>query len=165
VALPGGGTLTITGLSRGNGRQRDPAWLARLLDRGPRGDHHVVISHAPDFVDAMPQPVDLVLAGHTHGGQVVLPLVGALKTGGRLPRRYAGGLNDYGGIPLHVSRGIGMERGFDVPIRFLCPPEICVLDLRLPRGGQRVQLSRAASGSRAASRRLPSGAALPGSFP
>ena len=134
VNLPGGDTLAITGLSRGGGRQRDSAWLERLLKLGPHGDHRIVISHAPDFVDSMPERVDLVLAGHTHGGQVVLPFFGPPKTTSRLPRLYAGGLHDYEGIPLHVSRGIGMERGFDVPVRFLCPPEICVLDVRLPAG-------------------------------
>jgi uncharacterized protein len=130
VPLPWGAHLTITGLSRTRGRERDPAWLSWLMHEGPRGDHRVVISHAPDFVDALPQPVDLVLAGHTHGGQVVLPFFGPPRTAIRLPRRYAGGLNDYRGTPLHVSRGIGMERGFTIPVRFLCPPEICVLDVR-----------------------------------
>ena len=132
VTLPGGDTLAITGLSRRAGRMRDSAWLGRLLNLGPHGDHHMVISHAPDFVDSMPEQVDLVLAGHTHGGQVVLPFFGPPKTASRLPRLYAGGLHDYQGIPLHVSRGVGMERGFDVPVRFLCPPEICILDVRLP---------------------------------
>jgi predicted MPP superfamily phosphohydrolase len=74
-----------------------------------------------------------VLAGHTHGGQVVVPFFGPPVTAIRLPRRYAGGLNDYEGTPLHVSRGVGMERGFAPQLRFLCPPEICVIDLKLPR--------------------------------
>jgi hypothetical protein len=134
--LPDGGTLGITGLSRGRGRERDPSWLARLLSRGPGADHRIVISHSPDFVDAMPVGVDLVLAGHTHGGQVVLPFLGPPVTASRLPRLFAGGLHDFRGIPLHVSRGIGMERGFAPPVRFLCPPEICVLDLRLSRSGE-----------------------------
>ena len=133
VRLPSGETLRITGLSRGRGRERSSQWLARLLAAGPRGDHQLVISHAPDFVDALPWSVDLVLAGHTHGGQFVLPFWGPLVTASRLPRRYAGGLEDYRGTPLHVSRGVGMERGFAPPVRFLCPPEICVLDVRLPR--------------------------------
>lgn len=133
VTLPGGGTLGITGLSRGRGRERDPAWLARLLSQGPPADNRIVISHAPDFVDAMPVDVDLVLAGHTHGGQVVFPLFGPPKTASRLPRVYAGGLHDYRGTPLHVSRGVGMERGFAPPVRFLCPPEICLVALRLRR--------------------------------
>jgi predicted MPP superfamily phosphohydrolase len=131
VALPGGDSLAITGLSRNRGRERDPGWLARLMEQSPPGDHRIFISHAPDFVDAMPEPVDLVLAGHTHGGQVVIPFFGPPRTAIRLPRLYAGGLHTYRGIPLHVSRGVGMERGFAPPVRFLCPPEICVLDLRL----------------------------------
>jgi predicted MPP superfamily phosphohydrolase len=109
--------------------------LAWLLSRGPGAGHRIVISHSPDFVDAMPVSVDLVLAGHTHGGQVVLPLFGPPTTASRLPRLYAGGLHDYRGTPLHVSRGVGMERGFAPPVRFLCPPEICILDLRLPPHG------------------------------
>lgn len=132
VPLPDGGTLGITGLSRPRGRERDPAWLGWLLSRGPGADHRIVISHAPDFVDAMPVDVALVLAGHTHGGQVVVPFFGPPVTAMRLPRRYAGGLNDYEGTPLHVSRGVGMERGFAPQLRFLCPPEICVIDLKLP---------------------------------
>jgi predicted MPP superfamily phosphohydrolase len=132
VAVPGAGRLAITGLSRNRGRERDPRWLERLLNASPDAEHRIVISHAPDFVDALPWPVDLVLAGHTHGGQVVVPLLGPPRTAIRLSRRYAGGLNDFDGTPLHVSRGVGMERGFTVPVRFLCPPEIGVLDLRIP---------------------------------
>ena len=136
VALPGGGTLSITGLSRTRGRERRPESLGELLRAAPRADVRIVISHAPDFVDALPEPVDLVLAGHTHGGQVVLPIFGPPHTASRLPRLYAGGLHDFAGTPLHVSRGVGMERGFAPPLRFLCPPEICVLDVRWrARGG------------------------------
>jgi predicted MPP superfamily phosphohydrolase len=47
-----------------------------------------------------------------------------------LPRRYARGLHLYGQVPLHVSAGIGMERGTAPQVRFLCPPEICVIDVR-----------------------------------
>lgn len=131
MTLPEGGTVGITGLSRGRGRERSMERLARILAAAPGADHRIVISHSPDFIDAMPFDVDLVLAGHTHGGQVVIPWFGPPKTASRLPRRYAGGLNDFGGTPLHVSRGIGMERGFEIPVRFLCPPEVCLLDLPL----------------------------------
>jgi predicted MPP superfamily phosphohydrolase len=132
VRLPGGESLKLTGLSRDRGRARDPRQLARILERGPQAQHQVVISHAPDFVDSLPFKVDLVLAGHTHGGQFVLPFFGPLVTASRLPRVYAADLHDYQGTPLHVSRGVGLERGFAPPVRFLCPPEICVLDVRFP---------------------------------
>jgi predicted MPP superfamily phosphohydrolase len=133
VTLPSGATLAITGLSRSGGRMRDTARLERLLNAAAPADFEMVISHAPDFVDSLPRPLTLALAGHTHGGQVVLPLFGPPKTAIRLPRRYAGGLNLYGETPLQVSRGLGMERGFTIPIRFLCPPEFSIIDLRLGR--------------------------------
>jgi uncharacterized protein len=133
VVLPGGDRLAVTGLARGRGRDRDPQRLGRILSSGEPREHQIVISHAPDFVDSLPAPVDLVLAGHTHGGQVVLPFFGPPRTAMRLPRRYAGGLHEYRGTPLHVSRGVGMERGFAPPVRFLCPPEICLLDVRFAR--------------------------------
>jgi predicted MPP superfamily phosphohydrolase len=141
IRLRSGDTLGITGLSRHHGRENDPAWLTWLLARSPRADHRLVISHSPDFVDSLAAPVDLVLAGHTHGGQVVIPFLGPPRTASRLPRLYAGGLHDYRGTPLHVSRGVGMERGFAVPVRFLCPPEICVLDVRFQRSRSRRALS------------------------
>ena len=139
VDLPGGDALSITGLSRGGGRLRDVARLVALVDAEPRVGHRIVISHSPDFIDSVAgrAPIDLALAGHTHGGQVVIPLLGPPKTASRLPRLYAGGLHDYGGVPLHVSRGVGMERGFAPQLRFFCPPEIGILDLRLAAPDQR----------------------------
>ena len=63
--------------------------------------------------------------------QIVLPFLGPPLTLTTLPRRYAaGGLTEYRGIPLHVSRGVGMERGSAPQVRFLCPPEICLLTIR-----------------------------------
>jgi predicted MPP superfamily phosphohydrolase len=131
ITLRDGRTVAITGLSRGRGRARDPRTLEPILLAAPPADHRIVISHAPDFVAALPFKIDLALAGHTHGGQVVIPFFGPPKTAIRLPRKYAGGLNDYRGTPLHVTRGVGMEREFAIPVRFLCPPEICLLDVRL----------------------------------
>ena len=91
----------------------------------------IVFGHQPDYVIPLSAAtrVDLALAGHTHGGQVALPLFGPPYTSSPLPRRYAGDLHDYHGTLLHVSRGVGMERGPAPQMRFLVPPEICVLDL------------------------------------
>jgi len=55
--------------------------------------------------------------------------LGAPITKTRLPRRYASGLHDYAGVPIHVSAGVGMERGAAPQLRFLCPPEISLLEV------------------------------------
>ena len=71
---------------------------------------------------------DLALAGHTHGGQVRVPGVGALVTNCDLPTRQARGLSRFGsGLWLHVSAGLGTA--VTAPIRFACRPEVSVLDL------------------------------------
>jgi predicted MPP superfamily phosphohydrolase len=90
---------------------------------------HVVLGHSPNFALGRIE-ADLLVAGHTHGGQVRLPLIGPLVTLSRVPRRWAAGLNDLpGGARLLVSRGVGMERGRAPRIRFLCRPELVVIDL------------------------------------
>jgi predicted MPP superfamily phosphohydrolase len=90
---------------------------------------HIVFGHAPNFalgeIDA-----DLLLAGHTHGGQVRIPFIGPIMTFSAVPRTWAAGLTDLtGGRTLVVSRGIGMERGRAPRLRFLCPPEIVIVDI------------------------------------
>lgn len=88
----------------------------------------VVLSHHPDVVRYCTQPsVRLVLAGHTHGGQVVLPFVGALVTRSTIcTRLHPAGWVPNVFAPLFVSRGIGVQ----VPLRFRCAPEVVVLTLR-----------------------------------
>lgn len=131
VPLPGGRTLRLVGLASGTSRGRDRVALARELGDVPTGDLSIVAGHNPSYVRLLPGlgRVDLALAGHTHGGQVAFPLLGAPYTKSLLPHRYARGLHDFEGIPLHVSAGIGMERGAAPQVRFLCPPEICLLEI------------------------------------
>ena len=135
VTLPDGATVSIVGATIRMSRGQDDPGLLALLRGVPADDLRLVIGHQPNFVTALAGrvPVDLALAGHTHGGQVVLPLFGAPITKSRLPRRFASGLDEYEGLPVHVSAGVGMERGTAPQIRFLCPPEICVLELRYRR--------------------------------
>ena len=94
----------------------------------------VGVTHAPylRLLDAMVgDGLDLVLAGHTHGGQVCLPGHGALTTNSDLPREHARGLFTHanGGrqAPVHVSAGFGMSPF--APYRFACPPEVTLLTL------------------------------------
>jgi hypothetical protein len=139
IPLADGSTLALVGLGRVRSRSRSPQALAQLIESHARADLVVVAGHAPDFVEALPEhiQVDLVLAGHTHGGQVVLPFFGPPLTLSRLPRRFAADLHEYHGVPLHVTRGVGLERNSAPQIRFLCPPEVCVLDVRYPKRGGR----------------------------
>ena len=131
VAAADGSRLAIAGLSTAASRGRDRGRILRVVASCPPADRVIVAGHRPDFVSvaAADGRVHLALAGHTHGGQVVVPLFGPPLTLTALPRRFAGGLNHYAGIPLHVSRGVGMERGTAPQIRFLCPPEVCLLDV------------------------------------
>ena len=90
----------------------------------------VVLCHNPDGVRSL-EPgagIGLVLSGHTHGGQVVLPGYGALTTHTRIcTRRAASGWIPNDRAPLYVSRGIGVQ----LPIRFRCPPELLIVRLRV----------------------------------
>jgi predicted MPP superfamily phosphohydrolase len=136
LPLADGRRLTVIGLANATSRGRDPATLAAVLDRAPPGDLRLLLAHRPDCIAALPGTagVDLLLAGHTHGGQVVVPFFGPPITLSRLPRRHAaGGLTRYGPTWLHVSRGIGMERLTAPQIRFFCPPEISLIELRAGR--------------------------------
>jgi uncharacterized protein len=93
------------------------------------GRFHLVLGHAPNFARGLID-ADLLVAGHTHGGQVRLPGIGPLITFSRVPRAWAAGLTELGGgRTLLVSRGIGMERGYAPRMRFLCHPELMVIDL------------------------------------
>ncbi|MGH7425130.1 MAG: metallophosphoesterase, partial [Candidatus Methylomirabilales bacterium] len=85
---------------------------------------------------------DLIVTGHTHGGQVRLPLVGAVVTNSKLPRRYARGLSRIDGAWLQVNPGLGT--GKYAPFRFLCPPEASVLEL-VARGSQGTSFENTAS--------------------
>jgi len=90
---------------------------------------HIVLGHSPNYSLGDIQ-ADLLLAGHTHGGQVQLPFVGPLLTLSFVPREWASGATEISpGKTLVVSRGVGLER-MDAPrMRFFCRPEIIVIDL------------------------------------
>ena len=87
----------------------------------------ILLSHSPDqFAWAQQHEVDLMLAGHNHGGQVCLPLLGAILAPSMQGVRYASGAFRAGNTVLHVSRGTSCL----TPIRYNCPPEIALLVLR-----------------------------------
>ncbi|HXF58148.1 MAG TPA: metallophosphoesterase [Actinomycetota bacterium] len=88
----------------------------------------LAVVHAPDPAPELAAlGYRVILAGHTHGGQVRLPLVGALVTNSTVPRRLAMGLARVGPALLHVSPGLGTSKY--APFRFLCRPEATLLEL------------------------------------
>jgi predicted MPP superfamily phosphohydrolase len=106
-----------------------PAVQLALRD-APREAFTVLLYHTPELVpEALAGGVDLYLAGHTHGGQIRLPLYGALVTATNVGKRYEMGRYEVDDLTLYVSRGIGME-GMAAPrARFLCPPEVVCIDI------------------------------------
>jgi len=87
----------------------------------------IVLSHNPDLFAYLPAHVNLMLASHTHGGQVRLPWIGSPIVPSSLGQRYARGLIVENGHPLFVNTGIGTSI---IPVRFGVPPEISILTLR-----------------------------------
>jgi uncharacterized protein len=88
----------------------------------------IAVMHSPDSAaEAAALGYDLVLAGHTHGGQVRLPFAGALVTNSDMPRRLVAGLIRLGTAILHTSPGLGT--GKYAPFRFWCRPEATILEL------------------------------------
>jgi predicted MPP superfamily phosphohydrolase len=105
----------------------DPSTGTPILDTAlktvPQGAYVIAAFHAPAFFDTIAGQVPLVLAGHTHGGQVRLPLVPVfwLPAGSG---RYLEGWYAERGSRMYVSRGIGTTF---LPIRFLCLPELAII--------------------------------------
>src|SRR5215211_1330109 len=106
----------------------------RNLDRRPDPrEIRLVLAHRPDWVPFLPrrQTADLTVSGHTHGGQVQVPLAGPPTVASDVPRGVgAGGLHVLDGRRLYVSRGVGVERGQAPKLRIGSPPEVSVLTLR-----------------------------------
>ena len=122
--------LRIAGMDDVSQGSTDPSVGCDLTERVPT----VVLSHEPDGVLYLDPAlrVDVTLAGHTHGGQIVVPGYGAPMTMARTcGRRSASGWVANSRAPLYVSRGIGEQ--LPVPVRINCPPEVVVLRLRCRR--------------------------------
>ncbi|MFL6111112.1 MAG: metallophosphoesterase [Catenulispora sp.] len=143
ITLPGasGPTIGLLGVDDPHIRRDDYPTAAAHLTETSAGPHSTArtlpatdltlgIVHAPyrRVLDAMSADgLPLILAGHTHGGQLRLPVFGALVTNCDLDRRRAAGLSTYGASHLHVSAGCGTSRY--AQIRFCCPPEATLLTL------------------------------------
>ncbi|MDX2119400.1 MAG: metallophosphoesterase [Planctomycetota bacterium] len=104
--------------------------LRAALDGVPADVPRLLLSHNPDVAEyPLPQSavrVDLMLSGHTHGGQVRLPWLGARFVPSQYGQKYAGGLVQGPACPVVISRGVGMSV---TPVRFRVPPEVVEITL------------------------------------
>jgi predicted MPP superfamily phosphohydrolase len=118
-------------------------WLAGLADLWTRpqnleetmkkvheGAPVIALTHNPDIFPRIPQRVPLMLAGHTHGGQVRFPFIGSVVHSSRVGERYELGEVFENNHHLFVTTGIGTSI---LPVRFGVPPEIVLLTLNAPR--------------------------------
>jgi predicted MPP superfamily phosphohydrolase len=105
--------------------------LPKLLNKLNANDFNIFLYHFPhEIVSISHYPVDLMLAGHTHGGQVCLPFYGAIITHSKTSKKYERGLYKLEDTWLYVNRGIGMDGGPTPRIRFLARPEVTVIDIK-----------------------------------
>jgi predicted MPP superfamily phosphohydrolase len=123
--MVGESVLTVVGLDDPYTHHGD---FAQAMSGIPGGSPTVLLAHDPDIIEqAAARGISLVLAGHTHGGQVVVPGLGPPIPNSRYGQRYVSGLNHCRATAIYTNRGIGMVL---VPLRIACPPEVAVIALR-----------------------------------
>jgi predicted MPP superfamily phosphohydrolase len=103
--------------------------LAQTLKTVPSTETTLLLAHEPDFADhAARFPIDVQFSGHSHGGQVRLPGIGALILPA-MAHKYPIGLNRVGRLQVYTNRGLGV---INPPVRFHCPPEVTLITLKHP---------------------------------
>ena len=116
--------------------------LDRALARVPKNEPVLLLAHEPDFADeAARYPISVQLSGHAHGGQIVLPGLGAPYLP-PLGRKYRRGLYTVRNLCLYANRGIGVA---GVPLRFGAPPEITLVGFRAGAPSRAVAPAREAA--------------------
>lgn len=130
-----GENIDIIGMSCSHRPFVDAPILESLID--PHSDRFtVLLYHSPDLApNAARLNIDLQLSGHTHGGQVRLPWLGALFTASLYGRAFASGRYNLKKLVLYITRGIGMEGAGAPRVRFLCPPEIILWEISSQTAG------------------------------
>lgn len=126
-----GGAIHILGIVVTHDMKRDRDMLRKMMMIAPKDGLKLLLMHPPDIApEANEAGIDLYLCGHTHGGQIRLPLMGALFSSSHLGKQFIMGRYELGKTTLYTSRGVGLE-GLGAPrARFLCPPEIVMWEIR-----------------------------------
>jgi uncharacterized protein len=124
-----GVSLQIIGLECTHKPHEDAPRLQKLMTNLNPG-FRILLHHSPDLAPHVQNmDIDLQLSGHTHGGQVCLPLIGPLFTGSLYGLTFKSGRYLLQHLTLFITRGLGLE-GLSAPrVRFLCPPEVVMWDI------------------------------------
>ena len=129
-----GQRVWIGGLENDYRSSEAEATMRALTASGDDADLRVLVSHRPDaaLLSGDGTRIDLVVAGHTHGGQVALPFFGPPVILSDVPRQVAaGGLHTLdGGQAVYVGTGVGLERWTAPQVRFLVRPSVGLIELR-----------------------------------
>ncbi len=134
-----GGFIALQGLGLFPSRYRETGvdtiegWISGV----PEGALSVLVGHAPDFIlEAAAFPIDLCLAGHTHGGQIRLPFLGPLVLESEVPKSMSRGFMEIGATRASISSGVGSTHAGGLPnLRFMCPPELVLIEVLPAAGG------------------------------
>jgi predicted MPP superfamily phosphohydrolase len=126
-----GQEIYLVGVACSHDLSIDIPRLDQALSGVPPDSFKILLYHSPDMIEAASERgIDLYLAGHTHGGQIRLPLYGAIATSSIYYKQYEAGLFQEGRTYLYVSRGLGLEGSAAPRARFFCRPEVAVHTLR-----------------------------------
>ena len=129
----GAGKLNLHGLSLYQSKSAEWAMrsIEQWLEQSDPNDFRILFGHSPNYALAVAEsPIDLCLAGHTHGGQVNLPFYGPLVIDSDVPAEWAKGFRRVGIPYLNVSAGVGSNRRHGLPpLRFNCPSEMTMIEL------------------------------------
>jgi len=124
-----GEAFDLIGVSCSHNPDQDRTLLQDAI-KGSESVLKILLYHSPDLApDAAQSSVTLQLSGHTHGGQVRLPLFGALYAASLYGKRFESGRYTLGEMTLYVTRGLGLEGKGAPRVRFLCPPEIVLWEI------------------------------------
>jgi hypothetical protein len=121
--------LELVGVTCNHRPYLDGPRLNTLMEQ-TNGHFNLLLHHSPDLAAyASNAGIDLQLSGHTHGGQIRLPLYGAIVTGSLYNKKFESGRYQVANMNLYVTHGLGMEGCAAPRVRFLCPPEIILWEI------------------------------------
>lgn len=119
-------SLWMTAIDDPHGYECDD--LAGALSFVPPDAFKILLAHTPErYREASAAGIQLYLCGHTHAGQIRFPGIGSLRNNADCPRKYAYGHWTHAGMHGYTSAGVGCST---LPIRFHCPPELVLIELR-----------------------------------